>query len=160
PPRRRPSCPSCRCKRDRSGDGARPCPAGGPGLCSRELQQSRRATFLSCLCAGALVQNLLDASDVLTGFPEQARVLELPREVLHAVGEQVLFPARLERDQVFGRALPQVLRLHHVSPRARNRVSMGSFEAASLNASRASFSGTPWISNSTRPGLTTATQPS
>src|SRR5690606_33762637 len=105
-------------------------------------------------------QDRLDARDVLARLADHAGILELIRRDLHAVGEEILQHGGPERLEVVARALAQILGLHHSLPRARNRVSSGSFAAASRQASRASLSETPEISNRTRPGLTTATQPS
>src|SRR6185436_16439788 len=67
--------------------------------------------------------------------------------------------------KILGGQISHFISLHASPPpscslREMNFVLMGSFAAASLMASRAVFSSTPSISNSTRPGLTTATQPS
>src|SRR5204862_2135535 len=67
--------------------------------------------------------------------------------------------------EVVIRQISQLVALHTSPPPSRslrvtNLVLIGSFCAASLIASAAVFSSTPSISNSTRPGLTTATQPS
>src|SRR6185295_3480929 len=119
--------------------------------------RSRRASL-----SGTLRQDELDPGEVAPRFAEQARVFELPGVVLHTVGEQVLFELHAELTQVLGAALAEVLGFHldYSVSRARTRVSSGNLAAARRNASRASFSGTPAISNRMRPGFTTATQPS
>src|SRR5688500_13928566 len=93
---------------------------------------------------------------------EARGVLQLARCVLHPQAEQV---APRRRDVVAQRVVVQLVQLtgSHAcsrSSRRTNFVFTGSLWPASRMASRASGSGTPASSNITRPGFTTATQPS
>src|SRR5207237_1635344 len=99
--------------------------------------------------------------DVLADLPDLSMVVELADRQLEA--QLVELPARvLELAlQLVGVQGPQLLGLHLSAPVvARKRVLMGSLAAASRIASLATSWLTPPISKSTRPGLTTATQPS
>src|SRR5690606_1802223 len=109
----------------------------------------------------ALSEDLLDPRDVFPGLAEQTGVVLLADGILHAVAEQVLGEGLLQRGEVLAGTLAQVFGLHDQStPRLRNLVDTGSFAAATSKASRAISSGTPETSNSTRPGLITATHSS
>src|SRR5205807_1717515 len=111
----------------------------------------------------ALSQHRHDPRDVMPDLGDLARVLELPNGVLEA--ELVELPARGAHPH------PQLVCLQHAqlvdfhlgpppSADVTKRVLIGSLAAASFMASFATSGVTPPISNSTRPGLTTATQPS
>src|SRR3954465_981343 len=96
-------------------------------------------------------------------------VLELPGRVLEAQVEQLLAGVADVLDHLVVGEIVGLLGLHWSRPssmaevapsRRTNLVLMGSLWPARRMASRASGSGTPASSNITRPGLTTATQPS
>src|SRR5436305_15207025 len=97
------------------------------------------------------------------GLAEARGVLELPGRVLEAQVEQLLARRPDELDELVVGHVVHLARLHvpaWAPSRITNFVFTGSFCPASRMASRASGSGTPASSNITRPGLTTATQPS
>src|SRR4051812_8151670 len=99
--------------------------------------------------------------EVALGAAQAGGVLELARRMLEAQAEQV---AARRRDALEQRLVVEVSELAggHAcrSSRRTNLVFTGSLWPARRMASRASGSGTPDSSNITRPGLTTATQPS
>src|SRR5690242_20683520 len=100
--------------------------------------------------------------EVALGGPEARGVLQLAGGVLHAQAEDVA-PSR--RDVLAQRVVVQFCQFagRHAcsrSSRRTNFVFTGSLWPARRIASRASGSGTPASSNITRPGFTTATQPS
>src|ERR1700761_6188761 len=94
------------------------------------------------------------------GAPQPRGVVQLARGVLKAQAEQ-LAPrgGNLLSELVVGE-VAYVAGAHQASSRITNLVRTGSLCPASRMASRASSSSTPASSNMTRPGLTTATQPS
>src|SRR4029079_9110527 len=74
--------------------------------------------------------------------------------------EQLILKLAFALAQIFDGEVAQFRCLHctlSCAKRVAKRVRIGSFAAASLIARRASFSVTPSISKSTRPGLITAT---
>src|SRR5262249_23927369 len=86
--------------------------------------------------------------------------LEMAHRFLNRHAEQLIGEVAHFRAQFVRAHRAQLSRLHSIfscAKRVANFVWIGSFEAASVKASRASFSLTPSISNSTRPGRTTAT---
>src|SRR5206468_81895 len=104
-----------------------------------------------------------DARQVVAYDPQPRRVVELSRRQLEAKVEQLLFGGVDPRQELLVRQLAQLCGLarHRYSPtRLMNFVLIGSLCCARDIASRASGSGTPASSNITRPGFTTATQPS
>src|SRR6185436_8169897 len=110
----------------------------------------------------ALTRHGERARKVLLGLPHPRGVLELAGRVLEAEVEHLL--ARVVRELHELRIL-KVMHLDslHCWPdpsRITNLVFTGSLWPARRIASRASGSGTPDSSNITRPGFTTATQPS
>src|SRR5438105_539802 len=100
---------------------------------------------------------------VALGLAQARGVLELPGRVLEAQVEQLLARRPDELDELVVGHVVHLARLHvpaWAPSRITNFVLTGSLCPASLIASRASGSGTPASSNMTRPGFTTATQPS
>src|SRR5256714_9847068 len=92
---------------------------------------------------------------------EPCGVLQLPRGMLKAQVEQLLALGSDELHELRVLKFVGVGALHCSWPsRTTNLVLTGSLWPARRMASRASGSGTPDSSNITRPGLTTATQPS
>ncbi len=88
------------------------------------------------------------------------RRLELAHRLLNPQPEQLIGEVALFRAEFVGAEVAQFRGLHSIfscAKRVANLVRIGSFAAASFIASRADASVTPSISNSTRPGLTTAT---
>src|SRR5206468_4527122 len=86
--------------------------------------------------------------------------LELTHRLLDAHPEQLIGEVPFFRRELVDTEIAQLRRLHSAfssAKRVANFVRIGIFAAASFIASRASFSGTPSISNSTLPGRTTAT---
>src|SRR3954463_12430886 len=117
----------------------------------------------------ALLRHCQRAREVLLGAAEGRRVLELPRRVLEAQVEQLLAGVAHGLDELVVGQVVRLTGLHWSRPssmaevapsRSTNLVFTGSLWPARRIASRASGSGTPASSNITRPGLTTATQPS
>src|SRR3954454_6766995 len=100
-------------------------------------------------------------SQVPLRLPQPRRVLQLPGCVLEAEVEQLLAGAVHEVHELGVVEVVHLGRLHWPAPsRITNLVFTGSLWPARRMASRARSSGTPESSNITRPGLTTATQPS
>src|SRR5262249_7484038 len=88
------------------------------------------------------------------------RRLELPHGLLDAQPEQLIGEVPFLCRQFVAAETAKLRRSHRIfscANRVANFVRIGSFDAASFNASRASPSVTPSISNSTRPGRITAT---
>src|SRR4029077_17624938 len=86
--------------------------------------------------------------------------LELPHRFLNPHPEQLIGQIALLRSELVGPQVAQFRGFHSIfswAKRVANFVRMGIFAAARRMALRASASVTPSISNSTRPGLTTAT---
>src|SRR5713101_6359958 len=107
-----------------------------------------------------LSEHRLDAREIAAYRPELVRRLELSHGLLDAHPEQLIDELALLRAELVGGHLAQLRSLHSIfscENRVANFVRIGSFAAASFMASRAAFSGTPSISNSTRPGRMTAT---
>ena len=101
------------------------------------------------------------AGQIALGGPDAGGVLELAGRVLEAQAEDLLAGRREVLEELLLGQVAEVLGVHDgVSSRMTNFVLTGSLCPASRIASRASGSGTPASSNITRPGLTTATQPS
>src|SRR5215813_13487196 len=101
------------------------------------------------------------ARELALRFAKPRRVFQLPGGVLEAQVEQLLalLPDELHELRILHFVC--VGALHSPAPsRTTNLVLTGSLWPARRMASRASGSGTPASSNITRPGLTTATQPS
>src|SRR5207245_10679415 len=95
--------------------------------------------------------------------PEPGRVLELARGVLEAEVEELLAGRAHELDQLVVGHVVHLAGVHVplcAPSRATNLVFTGSLCPASRMASPASGPGTPARSNITRPGFTSATQPS
>src|SRR4051812_10381251 len=102
----------------------------------------------------------LDAREIAAHRAHLVRVLELPHRLLDAHPEQLIGQFAFLRAELLGGEVAQFGGLHSIfssAKRVANLVMIGSFAAASRIASRASFSLTPSISNSTRPGRTTQT---
>src|SRR3954449_7823653 len=107
-----------------------------------------------------LPQHGLDAREIAPHRPHLVGFLELPHRFLDAHPEQLIGQFALPRAELVGAEVAQFGGLHSIfssAKRVANLVMIGSFAAASRMASRASFSLTPSISNSTRPGRTTQT---
>src|SRR3954471_6132894 len=109
------------------------------------------------------------AGEVPLRSAKRGGVLELTGGVLEAQVEQLLTRVRHRLDELVVGQVVRLAGLHWSRPssiaevapsRRTNLVFTGSLWPASRMASRASGSGTPASSNITRPGLTTATQPS
>src|SRR5439155_889803 len=96
------------------------------------------------------------------GGAQACRVLELAGRVLEAQAERLAALGADVLDELGVGEVAQILGLHAASASSRvtTFVRTGSLCPARRMASRASESGTPASSNITRPGLTTATQPS
>src|SRR5690606_13734808 len=133
---------------------------------TRVLRRPRSCSwFWSCVSAIVqlpLTQDRAHPRDVPPQRLDQARVLELLRRTAETQSEQLLACVRNSVLDLLDREIPDLRRLHSAPPSpARSRSTTfdltGSLAAASAKASRASSSGTPSISNITRPGLTTAT---
>src|SRR5690606_2791080 len=102
----------------------------------------------------------LDASDVTARFADQVHLAELPAGLVHAQIE--LLPAQPQQllVELLHTLFSEILQFRcfhcqfrrYIADRFTNAVLNGSLAAARSNASRASFSGTPSISYSTRPG--------
>src|SRR6516225_9140646 len=118
--------------------------------------------------AGALLllQHREQARHLAAALADLERVVQLLHRVPEAEVEQLLAQLRdpgadLVRTHLADGGRLDLLR-HGYSPpncrRSTKRVLIGSFDAPRSNASRASSRVMPSISNSTRPGLTTATQ--
>src|ERR1044071_1556243 len=98
--------------------------------------------------------------ELALGLPQARGVVQLAGRGLHAQAEQVALRRGDVVAQTSVRHVAQVGRAHQPSSRNTNLVLTGSLWPARRIASRASGSGTPDSSNITRPGFTTATQPS
>src|SRR6516164_430674 len=113
-----------------------------------------------------LLQHREQARHLAAALADLARVVQLLHRVPEAEVEQLLAQLRdamadLIRTHLADRTGLDGLRHGHSPPNCRRstkRVLIGSFDAPRSNASRASWRVMPSISNSTRPGLTTATQ--
>src|SRR6202035_5122755 len=137
-----------------------------PGASGRDLEDRRTQTAFDLDLDGHR------PGDLMTDLADLAMVLHLPGRLLEANLEeppallaQVIVeldhghPAQLvERISLLGHGVT-ASRSEPVSSRMRNRVLMGSLNAARRIASWAVSRVTPAISKSTRPGSTTATQP-
>src|SRR5205807_10264742 len=113
----------------------------------------------SCL-SSLLPQHRLHAREIASHDANFLRRLELTHRFLNPHPEQLIDQIAFLDAELVGAQVAQLRSLHSIfscAKRIANFVWIGSFEAASVNASRASFSETPSISKSTRPGLTTAT---
>src|SRR3954471_6270370 len=107
-----------------------------------------------------LPQHGLHAREIAPHRPHLVGFLELPHRFLDAHPEQLIGQLALFRAELVGAEVAQFGGLHSIfscANRVANLVRIGSFDAASFIASRASFSLTPSISNRTFPGRTTAT---
>src|SRR5687768_5955301 len=106
----------------------------------------------------------LDARQVAAREAQLERRIELAERLLNAHPEQLILELLRARLQVVHRQIAQFRHVHHDAFSSANRVAnfvwMGSFDAASRSASRASVWVTPSISNRIRPGLTTHTHSS
>src|SRR3954453_21303750 len=144
---------------------ARPGPRRPESLPRRP--SSRRLSFLLLPKLGFHIQRALAgngqaACQVLLGPVDGPGVFELSRRVLEAQVEQLLARRVDELNQLGVVEIMDLDGLHccPIPSRSTNFVFKGSLWPASRMASRASSSSTPESSNITRPGLTTATQPS
>src|SRR5271165_3473117 len=134
------------------------------------LQNSlRHVSSVLGLGGGALLRgDGFDARNVATDDAHARGVLELSARLLETQVEPLLPQLEDLVGELVFRHHAQVGNaaglLHHGSPysamRWTKRVLIGSFAAASRNASRATVSGTPSTSNMMRPGATRATQSS
>src|SRR3954463_11883171 len=119
---------------------------------------ARRRTLL------LLGDHRLDARQIAPRKPQLRRRIELSQRLLHAHPEELILEIAGARLQIVHRQIAELGHVDHdafSSPnRCANFVRMGSFDAASLNASRASAWVTPSISNITRPGRITHTHSS
>src|SRR3954465_11995979 len=107
-----------------------------------------------------LLQYRLDARQVAAHDPDFCGRLELPHRLLNAQAKKLVGQVPRLGAELLGAQGAQFRGFHSIlscEKRVANFVRIGSLAAASFIASRASFSVTPSISNSTRPGLTTAT---
>src|SRR5437667_12378639 len=107
-----------------------------------------------------LPQHRFHPRQISSDRPNLLGRFELPHRFLNAHPEQLVREVALLRTELVGAEVAQLRRLHSIfscAKRVANFVRIGSFDAARVNASRASFSDTPSISKSTRPGLMTAT---
>src|SRR5579864_7073428 len=114
------------------------------------------------LTRGLLAQHRLDAGDVAAHLAHAGRLAELAARLLEAQVERLLAQvAELFLELVLGLGT-KIAGLHGFTPyaptRLTKRVLIGSLAAASSSASLAVCTDTPSSSNSTRPGLTRATQ--
>src|SRR5690606_12678333 len=110
---------------------------------------------LSCL-SRLLSQHRLDPRQIAAQAAHLVRVLELSHRLLDPHPEQLISQIALLGAQVVHAQIAQLRGLHDTfscAKRVANFVAIGSFAEASRIASRASFSLTPSISKSTRPGL-------
>src|SRR6266852_8693400 len=115
---------------------------------------------LSCLSCPLLSEHGLDAREIAAHRANLVRRFELPHGLLNAHPEQLVGEVALLDAELVGAEVAQFRGLHSIfswAKRVANLVRIGSLAAASRIASRASFSVTPSISNSTRPGRTTHT---
>src|SRR3954454_21989559 len=109
----------------------------------------------------ALAGDRQRACEIALGGAHAGRVLELTRRQLEAQAEGLAPLGADVLDELVVVEVAQLPRRHQTwSSRRTNLVFTGSLCPARRMASRASGSGTPASSNITRPGLTTATQPS
>src|SRR6185295_14470251 len=107
-----------------------------------------------------LPQHGLHAREIAPHGAHLCRRFELAHRFLDAQPEQLVGQVALPHAELVGAQVAQLGGLHSIlscAKRVANFVRIGSFDAASFIASRASFSVTPSISNSTRPGRITAT---
>src|SRR3954462_9920728 len=107
-----------------------------------------------------LSQHRLDPRQIAPHLANPRRRLELPHRLLDPHPEQLIGELALLRAKLVGAEVPQLRCLHctfSCAKRVANLVLIGSLAPASFIASRASVWLTPSISNSTRPGRTTAT---
>src|SRR5215471_5234073 len=114
----------------------------------------------SCLSGPLLSQHRLDAREVATDRAHLVRRFQLSHRLLDAHPEELIGQLALLAAELLDGEVAQFRGFHCIlscAKRTANFVRIGSFAAASFIASRASFSLTPSISNSTRPGRTTAT---
>src|SRR5580765_5568902 len=121
------------------------------------------ASCLSCpsgLSCPLLPLHRLHAREIAADRAHLVRRLELSHRFLDSHPEQLVGEIALPGAEFVGAQVAQFGGLHSIfssAKRVANLVMIGSFAAASRIASRASFSVTPSISNSTRPGRTTHT---
>src|SRR6185436_11716811 len=104
--------------------------------------------------------NRLDAREIAAHRAHLVRRLELSHRLLDSHPEQLIGEVALLGAELLGSQVAQFGGFHSIfssAKRVANLVMIGSFAAARRIASRASFSLTPSISNSTRPGRTTQT---
>src|SRR5215831_9039106 len=123
-------------------------------------QEGPGPSCLSCLPRPLLSQHRFHACEIPPHRLHFFGRLELAHRLLNSHPEQLIIQLAFFRHELICTEIAYFRRLHSIfscANRAANLVRIGSFAAASLNAARASFSLTPSISNSTRPGLTTAT---
>src|SRR5882724_10820990 len=102
----------------------------------------------------------LDAREIAPHRAHLVRGLELAHRFLDPHPEQLVGELAFLGAEIVGSQIAQFGGLHSIfssAKRVANLVMIGSFAAARRIASRASFSLTPSISNSTRPGRTTQT---
>src|SRR6266540_3145559 len=115
---------------------------------------------LPALPASLLPKHRLHPCEISSHGSNFLRRLELPHRLLNAHPKDLIGQLAFFRTELVGGKVAQFGGLHSIfscAKRVANLVWIGSFAAASRIAWRASFSVTPSISNSTRPGRTTAT---
>src|ERR1700761_8766412 len=109
-----------------------------------------------------LLRHRADTGDVAADLAHPRCVLELTGRPLEAQVEALLLELHHFVVELIDGHVAQVVRfehgeLRHSAMRATKRVLIGSLAAASNSASLAIWTGTPPISNMTRPGFTRAT---
>src|SRR5262245_54149828 len=127
--------------------------------------RTRLGIFLLSVLRGralAIAQRRHDSCNVAAHGAHTAGVLELTTRALEAQVELLLAQLGELRVELVGRLGADVGSLHRIHPYCPRRVTslvlIGSFAAASRNASSATTRDTPSISNMMRPGLTRHTQ--
>src|SRR5216684_492386 len=133
---------------------------GGMGWIDGRGWNTSCLSCLSCLSCPLLSEHGLDAREIAAHRANLVRRFELPHGLLNAHPEQLVREVALPGAELVGAEVAQFRGLHSIfswAKRVANLVRIGSLAAASRIASRASFSVTPSISNSTRPGRMTHT---
>src|SRR6516165_7755646 len=116
------------------------------------------------LTRGLFAQHRLDAGDVAAHLAHAGRLAELAAGFLKAQVERLLAQVAELVLELVGGLGTEIAGLHGIPlqpsapTRATKRVLIGSLAAARSSASRATPTGTPSSSNSTRPGFTRAAQ--
>src|SRR5206468_9845013 len=107
----------------------------------------------SCLRSPLLPQHRLHSLQIPANLADLFGHFELPHRFLDSQPKELVGQVALFCAELVGRQVAQRGGFHSIlscAKRVANFVRIGSFEAASFNASRASFSDTPSISKSTR----------